>query len=44
MPYGAAPTPQQELDALKGQSEYLENALEGIRTRITELETETKKK
>ena len=42
-PYGAAPTSQQEIDALKGQSEYLENALGGIQKRIEELETEEKK-
>jgi len=30
--------PQQELDALKGQAEYLEDALEGITKRIAELE------
>lgn len=44
VPYGVAPTSQQELDALKGQSEYMEDALEGIRKRIGELETEAKKK
>jgi len=36
-PY-AAPTPKQELDALKGQAEYLQEALAGIRTRMEELE------
>jgi hypothetical protein len=44
VPYGVAPTSQQELDALKGQSEYLEDALGGIRKRIGEIETEAKKK
>ncbi|MFW6152477.1 MAG: DUF5320 domain-containing protein [Verrucomicrobiota bacterium] len=44
VPYSVAPTSQQELDALKGQSEYLEDALEGIQKRIRELETEAKKK
>ncbi len=37
-PYGAPPTQEAELDMLKGQSEYLEDALEGIRKRIEELE------
>ena len=41
-PYGAAPTRQQELDALKGQAEYMEDALEGIQKRISELEAEAK--
>jgi len=41
--YGGTPftpraTPQQELDGLKGQSEYLEDALDGIKKRIEELE------
>ncbi len=36
-PY-AAPTPRQELDALKGQAEYLEQALGSIRARMEELE------
>jgi len=39
-PYGQAPTSQQELDALKGQAEYLEDALDGIRKRMEELESE----
>jgi hypothetical protein len=43
--YGVAPlaptvTPQQELDGLKGQAEYLEDALDGIKKRIEELEKE----
>ena len=42
VPYGAGPTSQQELDALQGQSEYLEDELEGIRKRIGELEAEAK--
>ena len=33
----APPTTQQELDYLKGQAEYFEDALEGIRQRINEL-------
>lgn len=38
--YGAAPTREQEVDALKGQAEYLEDALSGIQERIAELEGE----
>jgi len=42
-PYGTAQiTPEQELDMLKGQSEVLEDELDGIRKRITELEEEKK--
>ena len=48
MPYGApfAPTmtAQQELDMLKGQAEYFEDALDGIRKRIEELGAEGKDK
>ena len=44
VPYGAAPSSQQELDALKGQSEYFEDALEGIKKRIGELETKKNEK
>ena len=32
---------QQELDLLKGQAEYFEDALDGIKKRITELEVKT---
>ena len=39
-PYGAAPTRQQQVDALKGQAEYLEDALEGINKQIADLEAE----
>ena len=47
-PYGApnggpAATKQQELDMLKGQVEYFEDALDGIKKRITELEAESAK-
>jgi hypothetical protein len=43
--YGAAPfapglTAQQELDSLKGQAEYLEDSLDGIKKRIEELESQ----
>ena len=43
-PYGAAPTPQQESDMLKGQAEYFEDALEGIKKRIAELESAVEQK
>jgi hypothetical protein len=42
-PFGAPyaqPTAQQETDALRGQAEYLEDALEGVRKRLSELEAE----
>jgi hypothetical protein len=39
-PPGVGPTPEQELEALKGQAEYLEDALGDIRRRIEELEQE----
>lgn len=46
-PYGVpfAPTmsAEQQLDALKAQAEYFEDALEGIRKRIAELEAKGKK-
>jgi len=43
--YGGAPfaqglTAPQELDGLKGQAEYLEDALDGIKKRIEELESQ----
>jgi len=43
--YGGAPftptvAPQQELDSLKGQAEYFENSLDGIKKRIEELENQ----
>ena len=44
VPYGAAPSSQQELDALKGESKYLKDALEGIQKRIGELEAQSKEK
>jgi len=37
-------TAKQELDALKGQAEYFEDALDGIKKRIEELEAEGKEK
>lgn len=39
-PYAPAITPQQELDGLKGQAEYLEDSLDGIKKRIEELESQ----
>jgi uncharacterized protein DUF5320 len=42
-PFAPAMTQQQELDTLKGQAEYFEDALEGIRKRIEELEAKTQK-
>jgi hypothetical protein len=41
VPYGPAGSREQELDSLKGQAEYFEDALEGIRKQIEELEAET---
>jgi hypothetical protein len=43
-PYGGGPTREQETDMLKGQAEYLEDALEGIKKRIAELEAESEEK
>ena len=44
VPYPApAPSGEQQLDALKGQAEYFEDTLEGIRKRIEELEAKAKK-
>ena len=37
-PFAPTMTQEQELDALKGQAEYFEDALEGIRKRIEELQ------
>ncbi len=39
-PFAPAMTQEQELDSLKGQAEYLEDALDGIRKRIEELGAE----
>lgn len=41
-PYAAGFSEEDELNALKGQAEYLEDSLEGIKRRITELEEEGK--
>lgn len=37
-PVAAGPTKEQELDALKGQAEYFERALEQLKQRMDELE------
>ncbi|MFW5690578.1 MAG: DUF5320 domain-containing protein [Planctomycetota bacterium] len=42
-PYAPAMSAEQQLDALKGQAEYFEDALDGIRKRIEELEAESSK-
>ena len=39
-PYVPGLTTQQELDGLKGQAEYLEDTLDGIKKRIEELESQ----
>ena len=43
-PYAPEPDPKQETEALKGQAEYLEGALEDIRKRLAELEAEPTEK
>ena len=43
-PFGPAATKEQELDALKGQAEYFEDALDGIKKRIDELQAAPSKK
>ena len=43
-PYAAAPTREQQLEALKGQAEYFEGALGDLRKRIGELEAEKAEK
>ncbi|MBN1613747.1 MAG: DUF5320 domain-containing protein [Deltaproteobacteria bacterium] len=40
VPYGAAPTRQQEIDALQEQAKYFEAALSEINKRIGDLEAE----
>ena len=40
VPFAPTVAPQQELDGLKGQAEYLEDALNGIKKRIEELESQ----
>jgi hypothetical protein len=43
-PFAPAIAPQQELDGLKGQAEYLEDTLDGIKKRIEELESQKSSK
>jgi len=43
-PFGPTVTKEQELDALKGQAEYFEDALEGIKKRIEELQAASSEK
>lgn len=43
-PFAPTATREQELDALKGQAEYFEDALEGIRKRIEELQAQAPEK
>ncbi len=40
VPYATAPTPQQELTALKNEAKFFENALNQIQQRIAELKAE----
>ena len=42
VPFAPTVAPQQELDGLKGQAEYLVDALDGIKKRIEELESQKK--
>ena len=39
-PFAPAPTKEQEMEGLKSEAEYLEDALDGIKKRIEELEAE----
>jgi hypothetical protein len=39
-PYAAPPTPEQEVELLKGQAEWLKERLEAISQRIAEIEQE----
>ena len=42
VPFAPAMTKEQELDGLKSQAEYLEDALEGIKKRVEELQAQAK--
>ena len=44
VPFAPTVAPQQELDSLKGQAEYLEDALDGIKKRIEELDSQKSSK
>ena len=39
-PFASGLTAQQELDALKGQAEYLEDSLDGLKKRMEELQSQ----
>ena len=41
-PYAAAMAQEQEVEMLRGQAEYFEDALAGIKKRLEELETKAK--
>ena len=43
VPSGPTTSPEQETDMLKSQAEYLAEALEGVKKRLNELETEKKR-
>ena len=43
IPFAPAMSSEQQIDVLKGQAEYFEDALEGIGKRIEELEAKTQK-
>jgi hypothetical protein len=43
MGYTPATSAQQQIDALKGQAEYFENALDGIRKRIDDIQASGRK-
>jgi hypothetical protein len=43
-PYGVGTTREQETDMLKGQAEYFEDALEGVKKRIAEIEAKSEEK
>jgi hypothetical protein len=43
-PYAPTVTREQEVEMLKGQAEYFEDALDGIKKRIEELESKAKEK
>ena len=44
VPFAPTVAPQQEIDGLKGQAEYLVDALDGIKKRIEELESQKSSK
>ena len=44
VPFEPTIAPQQELDSLKGQAEYLEDSLDGIKKRIEELKSQKSSK